>query len=127
MCIRDRHDVFCLDKFRVAPQFIFADKLLHIVVDRVLQNLLRPVALDDMPALDDADAVRQFDGFIHVVGDKHHRFVHPLLQFKHFVLQFSPGDRVQGGKGFIHQDNGRIGGKSPGHTDPCLLYTSRCV
>ena len=38
-----------------------------------------------------------------------------------FVLQLRPGHGIQGGERFIHQDDGRIGGKSPGDAHPLLL------
>ena len=38
-------------KFRVAPQFVFADKVLHVIVGRVLEHVFRRIVLHDASIL----------------------------------------------------------------------------
>ena len=81
------HDIGGPDVPRVGPQAVFPDEGTDILIGRMLQDVLRCVALDDMPALDDTDAVGQLDGLIHVVGDKDDGFPCLLLQGVNLVLE----------------------------------------
>ena len=62
-------------------------------------------------AVHDGDVVAQFDGFIQVVAHKHDGFLEGFLQLQQFLLQVLANQRVQGGKGLVHQQNVSVGGK----------------
>jgi hypothetical protein len=55
------------------------------------------------------------------VGDEHDRLVHPLLECEQLVLQSAPHDGVDRAVGLVHQQDGWVGGKGPGHPHPLLL------
>lgn len=62
----------------------------------MLEDVLRLVALDHMAVLQDADAVGQLDGLIHVVSDENNGLVEPELEPVHLVLELGAGHGVQG-------------------------------
>ena len=69
----------------------------------------------------DADLVGDLDGLIHVVGDKYDGLVEGVLEAQQLILELGPGDGVQGAEGLVHEDDLRIGGEGPGHSDTLLL------
>ena len=115
------HDVLGPDKGGVLPQAVLADEGVDVLVGGMLEDVLRLVALDHMAVLQDADAVGQLDGLIHVVSDENNGLVEPELEPVHLVLELGAGHGVQGGEGLIHEDDLRVGGKGAGYADALPL------
>ena len=58
------------------------------------------------------------------MGHEHDRLLHLRLQLQQLLLKPSAHDRIDGPERLVHQENGRIGGERPRHTN-ALLLTSR--
>ncbi|MCY1374601.1 hypothetical protein D9M69_619510 [compost metagenome] len=54
------------------------------------------------------------------MGDEDDGALFPLLELYQFTLHFSPDQRVQRGKRFIHQQDRRIARQRPCQADPLL-------
>ena len=74
-----------------------------------------------MPFLDNADAVGQLDGLVHVVGDEYDSLFCFFLERMDLVLQLGPGHGIQSGEGLIHQNDGGVHRKGPGYSHALLL------
>lgn len=116
-----QHNVFDLDKFRIRPKPVFADKGFYIMIMGLFQNIFRCITLYDEAVLNNTDPIRHFDCFIHIMGDKDDRFFELLLELDDGILQVTACYRIQGAEGFIHEDNIGIRGKGPGDADTLLL------
>ena len=91
------------DILGVGPQTVGTNKVRDILIGGSFQDPLRGVALDDVPFLDNADAVGQLDGLVHVVGDEYDSLFCFFLERMNLVLQLGPGHGIQSGEGLIHQ------------------------
>src|SRR5699024_7752227 len=58
-----------------------------------------------------AELIAHLEGFEYVVRYEHNGFINLLENKTNFLANLSLGDGIEGAKGFIHQNNGRIGGQ----------------
>ena len=84
----------------------------------VRQNLLGAAGGDDMSLADNVGLFTDVQGIAYVViGDQYANS--PVTEVGDDLLDVIDRDRVDAGKGFIQQDEIRLGGESPGN-----LYAS---
>ena len=57
------------------------------------------------------------------MGDEHDRLGESSLQAQQLALQVGTHHRIHRGEGFVHQQDGRIGGESTRHTNALHLAT----
>src|SRR5699024_8887820 len=58
-----------------------------------------------------AELIAHLEGFEYVVRYEHNGFINLLENKTNFLANLSLGDGIEGAKGFIHQNNGRIRGQ----------------
>ena len=73
------------------------------------------------------DARCQSQRFPKIVSDEDHGFMKPLLEQQEFPLQVVAGERVQRGKGFVHDENLGISGQSSRHSHALPLATRQLM
>ncbi|MOA51916.1 hypothetical protein D3C78_1751270 [compost metagenome] len=87
------------------------DEGTHVLVGRVEYDLFRLAVLDDLAVFHDRDTAAQLQGFVKVVADEDDGFAQFALQLQQFVLQALADQRVEGGEGFVHQQDIGIHGQ----------------
>ncbi len=100
------------------------DEIGHILVGRVLDDILRRAALDDAAAFHDGDAVADAEGLVEIVADEQDGLLQAALEFQQFVLQPGADQRIERRERLVHQQDRRAGGKGAGETD-ALLHAAR--
>ncbi len=103
-----------------AQRVHMGDEFGHIFVGGGREDLARGAALNNAPAFHDRDAAAQFEGLVQVMADKDDGAFQPRLQVQQFILQPGSDQWIQGRKGFIHQQDRRIGGKGAGQANALL-------
>ncbi|MBA1342011.1 MAG: hypothetical protein C5S52_00190 [ANME-2 cluster archaeon] len=96
------------------------NKLFHIVIGRIRQDIFRGAFLDDLSVLHKNDPVTQFEGLIEIVTDEDYRLLYPFLEIQKFILHVSPDERVEGAEGLVHQHDIRVERQRPCQTHPLL-------
>ncbi|HEY3161993.1 MAG TPA: hypothetical protein VGJ78_23685, partial [Vicinamibacterales bacterium] len=81
----------------------------------------RTIARDQVPFLDDADAIAERERLAHVVRDDDDCFANPLLNASELRVQFGARERIQCAEWLVHQQDRRIDCKGARHTDPLTL------
>ena len=76
---------------------------------------------DKTSGMKESDALAEKKGFANVVGDEDDGFVEAAGEGPEFALKFGTGDGIEGAEGLVHQEDGRIGGKSAGNADTLAL------
>jgi hypothetical protein len=69
--------------------------------------------------------VTEKQSLAHIMGHEDYGFAQPLLKSGELILQIGAGDGVESAEGFVHQENGGIGGQRSGYTDPLTLSTGK--
>ena len=85
------------------------------------EKFLRRSESDKTSGIKEGDALAEKKGFADVVGDEDDGFVEAAGEGPEFALKFGAGDGIEGAEGFVHQENGRIGGESAGDADTLAL------
>ena len=99
----------------------FSQKVLDLPAGGVGQHLLRGRHLYDLAVVHEDDHVGQVQRFLHVVGDKDDGLVQLLLEVAHLLLEGAAGHGVQGGEGFIHENDRGRGSQGAENADALLL------
>ena len=88
-------------------------KQLHnVVVGRSVEQVGRGSDLQEASLLQHRDAITELQRLIDVVGDHDHGLVEVLFKTQELTLKFVTGNRVERAKGFVEQDDPRIGRES---------------
>jgi len=90
-------------------------------------KFLRSGLGDDATVLQKDDARGEQERLAKVVGDKNDGFVETAREGAEFTLKLGAGDGIEGAKGLIHQENGRVGGEGPGDADALALAAGELV
>ena len=101
-----------------------AHKIRDIIVRRMRNDFRRSPRLRDAPVFHHRDAVAHAQCFVQIVRDENCRLAHARRQLQKLVLQLAAYERVQSGKGFVHQQNVRVRRKRARQTD-ALLHAAR--
>ena len=96
------------------------DEFSDIVVGGLEQDLFRPAALDDAAAFEYGDSVAQLHGFVEVVANEDDGLLEILLQAEQLVLQLVADERIERGKGLVHQQDVGVGGEGAGEAHALL-------
>jgi hypothetical protein len=90
-------------------------------------KFLRRAVSDNSPIFEEDDARGEQERLAKVVGDKNNGFPETARESAKFTLKLSAGDGIESAKGFIHQENGWVGGKGPGDADALALAAGELV
>ena len=93
----------------------------------MVQQFSSPPELNDSTALHQQHAVSQTESFINIVGDQQDGFMQLCLQCLQFLLQFGPGQWIDGAKRFVHQNHCRVCRESPEYADALLLAAGKLI
>src|SRR3990167_763699 len=99
------------------------EEVAHVIVGRVVDQLLGGADLDQLAAFHDADTGADAHGLFDVVGDEDDGAPIGLLQLQQHVLHLAALERVEGGKGLVHDDHRGVYGQGAGQAD-ALLHTT---
>src|SRR5215471_19031006 len=81
---------------------------------------------DDQPAVfHQGDARAEQQGFAQIVSDEDNGLFQALLQGLKLALQLRACDRIESAEGFVHQENGGIGGEGAGYADALALSAGK--
>src|SRR5690606_30728778 len=103
------------------------EEVAYVFVGRVLDQLLRSADLNQLAAFHDADAGADAHGFFDVVGNEDDGAAMGLLQLQQHVLHFAALERVEGGKGLVHDDHRRVHRQGTGQPDTLLHAAGKFV
>lgn len=92
---------------------------------RMLLDRLRCVELYDFTAAHDADALAEFYGFGHVVGDKDDGHFKAFVKVLDELLQLIAADGIEGAERLIHEEDVRFGHDGPQYADPLLFAAGK--
>ncbi len=101
-----------------------ADEVLHVVVRRRADKLLRRAELDDLAVAHDRDPVAEPQRLRQVVRNEKHRLSGLDLQAADLVLHVAADQRVERAERLVVEHHLRVDGESAGETD-ALLHTAR--
>ena len=73
--------------------------------------------------VEEDDAVGEVEGFVEVVGDEKNRLAEALEKRAHHLLHFEAGEGVECPEGFVHEEDGRVGGEGAGESCTLALAT----
>ena len=90
-------------------------------------NILRRIDLHQPALLHHADAAGELGGFVHVVGNENDGGAEFFMNQGNRFLKGSPGERVEGGKGFVHQQDVGFGGDGAQDADALLFASGEFV
>ena len=90
-------------------------------------KFLRRAVNDNSAIFEKDDARGEQERLAKVVGDKNDGFAETAREGAEFTLKLGAGDGVEGAKGLVHQENGRVGGKGPGDADALALAAGELV
>ena len=80
---------------------------------------------DNFAGFEQDDARGEEQSFANVVSDEDDGFFQAASERGEFALQLSAGDGIESGEGFVHQENGGIGGEGASHADALALTTGK--
>ena len=83
------------------------------------------VELDQAPQIEKSRVIGAAAGLLHVVRHDNHGVL--LLELADQFLNFRRGDRIEGGTGFVHQDDLRFHGERARDAEPLLLAAGQSV
>src|SRR5580704_7147305 len=87
----------------------------------------RRINTPEFTGLDQSDPGAEQQGLADVVRHDYDGFLEPLFEVVKFPANLSAGERVERAEGLIHQQNLRVGGKRPRHTDSLALSTGKLM
>jgi len=64
-------------------------------------------------------------GFVQIVCDENNGFAEAAGERAEFALKLGASYRIERAKGFVHQQDGRIGSKGAGDSDALALATGK--
>jgi hypothetical protein len=67
----------------------------------------------------------QEEGFANVVGNEDDGFFQAGSERFELALKFGAGDGIEGAEGFIHEEDGRVGGESARYADALALSAGK--
>ena len=76
---------------------------------------------DEAAGFEQSDARGQQQGFTDVVCDEDDGFAETPGESAEFALKLGAGDRVERAKGFVHEEDGRVGRKRAGNSNALAL------
>ena len=88
------------------------------------EDLFGGADLDHCPVFHYAHPVADAQSLVQVVGDEQDGLAEFVLDFHQLVLHLAPDERIEGGEGFVHQEDGGVGRQRPGKSHP-LLHAAR--
>jgi hypothetical protein len=91
------------------------------------RKFLRSGLGDDATVLQKDDARGEQERLAKVVGDKNNGFAKTAREGAEFTLKLGAGDGVEGAKGLVHQENGRVGGKGARDANALALPAGELV
>lgn len=101
---------------------VTAEEVGDEVVRGMGEELGRSGQLCDAPThLEHGDVVTELDRFVDVVGDHDDRLAELALQAEELVLQLLTHHGVDGGEGFVHEHDRRVGRERTSDADALLL------
>ncbi|MNN05520.1 hypothetical protein D3C81_1182850 [compost metagenome] len=103
------------------------EEVAHVVVGRILDDLLGRAHLDQLAAFHDADARTDAHGFLDVVGDEDDGAAVLLLQVQQDILHLAALERVEGGEGLVHDDHRGVDRQGAGQADALLHATGQLM
>ena len=80
---------------------------------------------DNAAGLKQDDAGSEEKSFAKIVGDEDDGLAETASKGAEFALKLGAGDGIEGTEGFIHQENGRIGGKGAGDANALTLAAGK--
>ena len=92
---------------------------------RMVLDRLRRVELYDFTAAHDAEAVAEFYGFGHIVGDKDDGHFKGFVEVLDELLQLIAADGIEGAERFIHEEDVRFGHDGPQDADALLFAAGK--
>ena len=104
-----------------------AEQGAHIIIRRMVLNILRRIDLNQPALVHHADAAGEFGGFAHVVGNENDGGAEFFMNQGYGFLKGSAGERVEGGKGFVHQQDVGFGGDGAQDADALLFAAGEFV
>jgi hypothetical protein len=89
------------------------------------EEILGRSAGNNAASLQQNDAGSEKKGFAKIVSDKDNGLAKAAGEGAEFALKLGAGDGIECAEGLVHQENGRIGGKSAGHSDALTLAAGK--
>src|SRR4051794_22095051 len=81
----------------------------------------------ELAGIHKGNAVTQHQRFCNVMRDKNDRFAQRFSELQKFALQLRACNGIQRAKGFVHEQNCRIGGERPSQPHALSLTTGKLV
>src|SRR5690606_33014456 len=100
-----------------------ADQILDERGGRLPHELVRPVVLQQLPAIHDSDLVCEPESLLHVMRHENDRRRQMLLDGEEILLRLRPYDGIDSPEWLIHQQHIGLGGERYYHPD-ALLFTA---
>jgi hypothetical protein len=82
---------------------------------------------DDASTFEKYDARGEEQRFAKVVGDEDDGLAEAAREGAEFALKLGAGDGIERAEGFVHQENGRVGGEGASDADALALTAGKLV
>ncbi len=106
---------------QLQTETLAANEIADEIAGRMFEKIERGAELSDAALVHDRDRGRQPQRLLDVVGHEDDRLLRRPVDPREFALQRVAGDRVDRGKGLVHQQQLGIGGECAGYADALLL------
>src|SRR5215469_4932824 len=92
-----------------------------------MQKFARRVDTQERALIHQPDARPEEHRFAHVVRYDHNRLANALLESAEFRAELVARERIERSEGFVHQQEGRVGGERPGYAHSLSLPAGKLM